>query len=54
VGFVARAWKSLFVRFRVDVLGDLSPARLMFNGQDQWPAPLVAGSAGVDAVVRFP
>jgi hypothetical protein len=54
VGFVARAWKSLFVRFRVDVLGDLSPARLMFNGQGQWPAPLVAGSAGVDAVVRFP
>jgi hypothetical protein len=44
----------LLVRFRADLLGDMSRSILVFNGQDQWTAPVVAGALGVDAVVRFP
>ena len=42
------------LRARADLLGDMSPAKLVFNGQLQSTDPLVAGAFGVDAVVRFP
>jgi hypothetical protein len=44
----------VLLRVRADLVGDMSRAILVFNGQDQWTAPVVAGALGVDAVVRFP
>jgi hypothetical protein len=53
VGVMVRV-QPVFLRFRVDVLGDTSPATLKLDGSGQWTAPVVAGSLGLDAVVRFP
>ncbi len=43
-----------FLRLHLDVVGDASPVRYVFNGIEQMTAPLVAGTFGVDGVVRFP
>jgi hypothetical protein len=45
--------KPLFLRVRSDLLGDLSPTTWKLNGQPQGTAPVIAGSLGIDAVVRF-
>jgi hypothetical protein len=43
----------LFLRVRADLLGDVSPSNLELNGHSAWTAPYVAGTLGIDAVVRF-
>jgi hypothetical protein len=53
-GVVVRVRESFLVRFRVDILGVPSPANVHFNDDYQGAPSFIAGSLGVDAVVRFP
>jgi len=53
VGVMFPVARPLFLRFRADLLGDISPSNLVLNGHSAWTAPYVAGTLGIDAVVRF-
>jgi hypothetical protein len=54
IGALVPIRDRFFVRARVDLLGDATPANFFLNGMSQWKAPLITGSLGADAVVRFP
>jgi len=53
VGVVLPVTNQLSVRVRADVLRDLSPTTLTVAGTFPWTASAVAGSLGIDGVVRF-
>jgi len=53
VGVVLPVTNQLSVRVRADVLRDLSPTTLTVAGTFPWTATAVAGSLGIDGVVRF-
>ncbi len=53
VGGELRLWENLSLRLRVDGLFDVTQPALWVGSTREWPAPLLAGSAGIDAVVRF-
>jgi hypothetical protein len=53
VGAMLPVARPLFLRFRADLLGDISSSNLVLNGRSAWTAPVVAGTLGIDAVVRF-
>jgi hypothetical protein len=54
VGVLVPLRERFALRFRLDVLADLSPPTVLAGPSTRlWPAPPVAGSLGIDAVVRF-
>lgn len=53
VGALLPVTGPLRLRLRADLVGDLQPTTLRLDGATAWPAPVVAGSLGIDAVVRF-
>jgi hypothetical protein len=53
VGAMLLLREHLFLRFRGDLVGDLRPTTLMLDGARAWQTPDVAGSLGIDAVLRF-
>jgi hypothetical protein len=54
VGGELRVLERVSLRLRVDGLFDLTQPQLVLDGHSQWSASLLAASAGIDAVVRFP
>jgi hypothetical protein len=53
VGALLRLGDDLYLRIRSDVLANFDRATLQLNGAEVWPAPAIATSLGVDALLRF-
>ena len=53
VGGELRLQETLSLRLRVDGLLDATQPSFWVGNTREWPAPLLAGSVGIDAVVRF-
>ncbi len=53
-GGTVRWRERLFAGAHLDLLGDLTPARPVFNNVSPWTAFPLEGSLGVDVGVHFP